>query len=305
MNDITPQFSVRDAGDGQIIVIIKGGVTDEAREFICNAQRVDSLIVGPGNIVDLDFLIDNKKKIQRLTVIADVDGNVVSQLTYLKSLRIEDVDCELDFKNLQELAYLDVYWNKRYEGKLKNLASIKALKIEAYKCESLSVFDKMSSLEYLMIHHSRKIESLDGISQFKRLRYLEISNCSKLVDIGELSECQKFEGLFLAKCKSLVAYDAIAKIKKLEELTLSGKFDNLSWVRGLKYLRHLRLECSLDDGDLGFLYEMEALQLALFNNKRNFSVKISDVQRYLEAKGFDQKTLRLEGIRFPGAWDYN
>lgn len=306
MSDIKPQFEVMDLGLGEVVITMKGAVTNDAENFIRD-NEFDSLVIDPGFFEDLSFLKEHKKKIKNIRIrSSDIDWKIISQLSELRSLSIDtDSVTDIDFTKLKKLAYLELgYWLVGLEDSLKDIESIKALKINFYSLDSLVALGRMRSLEYLLIHNSRKIESLSGVSQFNNLRYLEVSNCSKLADIRDLSECPNIRGLFFSKCKGIVEYKVICEISKLEELTLSCKTDSVSWIEKLKYLKLLRLDCNLDDGSLDFLYKMISLRLVLFNNKKNYSVKIAEIRNHLESKGYDQEEMRLDGLQFPSSWSY-
>lgn len=304
MNGLQAPIRVIEGSNNRTGVIIKWQVTAEAKDFIRN-NEFDYLILDatePGGLGDLGFLLDKKDKIRDITINNDeIDWDIINQLTSIRTMNIGGwFNCHgLDFRKLPELTFLETYWNKGYEDTLSNLKKLKALKIIGYKSESLEGLGAMPALQYMLLALSRNLTSLTGIERFKALKFLDLESCSQLVDIESLPKCTKLMYLILTKCNRLTHFEAIGQLKSLTELILGGDTQNIAWLKNLKHLEKLRLDCKLDNGNLDFLYDMENLQFVLFKNKKNYTVKIKDIQQYLEDKGHDQTRLRLMGHSFP------
>ena len=191
------------------------------------------------------------------------------------------------FKKLNKLKHLVTYWNLGYNDSLKDLSQLLSLRIIGYKNKDLNTLGKMNNLECLVFHKSRSLKSLENLRNLKKLQYLEIEGCGSLTDLSEVAELQDLKYLNISFKKG-IDYSVIGIISQLEELTFSGEVGDLKWIKNLKSLKKLRFNCKIEDGNIDILYDLPSLEFIRFNNKRNFSVKLKDIQQHLKDKGFNQ-----------------
>lgn len=280
---------------GDIRITIKEYLTDEIIDYIAN-KPFDYIILGNGDWRDIDKLIKYKNKIKELRIDSEsIDWKTVSEFSCIQDLSIAGrYKCDLEFKKFKKLKHLRTYWNDGYEKTVNNLNTLKSLVITQYREKDFTTLKKMDKLEFLEMVHSRKLESLKSIDNFKNLKCLELIGCSKLTDIKALSKLPKLEFLHIDKCKMETDYSALGDLKVIKDICFGGEMKDIQWVKKLKTLTKLRFNCKLEDGNLDFLYDMPNLQLIVFNNKRNFSIKLKDIQKHLENKGYNQDQLRGE-----------
>jgi len=305
MSDLQDPFRVVKTLDGRIGLIIKWRVTKQAKNFIAK-NKFDYLHLGctdPGGMEDLGFLVDHKEKILDLSIHNDeIDWDIINQLTSIRALELGGwFNCRgLDFRKLPSLAYLESYWNDGYEESLTNLKYLQCLKLVGCRLKSFSSFGRMPKLQYVSIYRATTPESLAGFELFPQLKHLHIQACSKLREIQALTACKKLQYLEIINCNRLNNGASISNIDKLSHLILIGKFNSVDWLKNMKHLYTLRMNCKLDDGNLDFLYKMKNLKFIDYNNKKNYTVKVKDIQKHLEEMGFNQKEAwSSHGLDFP------
>ncbi|OUR82679.1 hypothetical protein A9Q75_05155 [Colwellia psychrerythraea] len=288
-----------------LYVVVKDRLSEEVIDYIAH-KPFDVLSLSHGKWHDVSRLIKYKDKITELNIRGDdIDWQSISELSYIERLFIDigaGSKCDLALNKLTHLKHLNSDWCKGFEHNLKNLDNLKSVVIRGYKKEDFNSFEKMVSLEFLELVGTRTLSSLDAINNFKKLRYLEIGNCGKLANVSAAIDLPKLESLWLDKCKVDNDYSVLSNLSSINEIFIGGAMQDLRWLKNLKTLTRLRLDCKLEDGELDFLYDMPNLKFVLFNNKRNFSVKIKDIQKHLEAKGHNQAELRMTGLTFDEAF---
>jgi hypothetical protein len=293
--ELEPRCTVYPLPNGDVRVLVKEKLSEEVIDFIAE-KPFDVLTLADGEWQDVQRLIKHRKKIKNLQIQSDdIDWGSVSELSYIENLSVGGrYKCDLEFAKLKNLKHLFTDWNDGYENTLKNLNHIKSLVITGYREKDFNTLGSMDSLESLELRTTRTLTSLGSIENFKKLKQLTIHSCGKLTNVSQVSELEKLEYLFLDKCTMETDYSYLSELKSIKEIVIGGEMSNLKWLKNLKTLTKLRFNCKLADGDLDFIYGMPNLQLVVFNNKRNFSIKLKDVQKYLEDKGYDQNALRYE-----------
>lgn len=299
MIKLKPNCTIDKLPNGQIRVRMKEGLSEEIKFYLIN-EPFDKIDIGEGDWSDLEVMLQCSSKIKLLSIgTNNVDWDVISKLDSLERLFIRGKfkGCP-ELHSLSNLKHLSVYWSDCYEENCKNLSDLVSLDLVGFGCSNLEPLGRMDSLEYLSIQSSRKLNSLNGISNCSKLKFVEIEGSTALSNAEGLTRLPNLEYLRLANCKSDYDYSFLSQLSSLKEISLSGEMKDLKCLRGLASLEMIRFDCKLDDGELDFLYEMPKLKFVLFNNKKNYSVKIKDIQKHLEEKGFDQASLRLEGAEF-------
>lgn len=307
MIEISPRcFTYSHPISGEICVLVKDCLSEEVIDYIAN-NPFDELSLSYGSWQDVNRLVEFKDKISQLQIGSDdIDWHSVSKLSNLERVHIDigaRGKCDLEFNQLVNLKHLHTDWCKGFELTLKNLNKLKSLVIDGYKGKNLKTFNEMEELEFIELRGTRELQSLNGIDKFKKLRYLELDNCSKLEDVSGVIELPKLESIWLDKCKTENDYSILGNLKSINEMFIGGALKDLNWIKNIKTLTLLRLDCKLEDGGLDFLYDMPNLKFVTFNNKRNFSVKLKEIQNYLESKGHNQEELKMEGLTFDEAFN--
>ncbi len=302
--ELKPRCIIYPLSDGNIRILVKDRLSEEIIDYIAE-KPFDKLALSYGSWSDVGRLIKHKKKIKYLSIESDdIDWKSVSELSYIERLFISGrYKCNLEFSKLIRLKHLNTDWNDGYEKTLKNLNNLKSLVIRNYREKDFKTLEKMDELEFLEIVGTRTLNSLSSFENIKKLRYLEIHNCGKLADVSEAIELPKLESLWLSNCKMENDYSVLGELKTINEIFIGGEMKDLKWLKKLKTLTKLRFNCKLEDGGLDFLYEMPNLKLVIFNDKRNFSIKLNDMKKYLENKGYDQAVLRQERVSISDAYE--
>jgi len=274
--------------DDSIRLWINESLTACSINVVAN-DEFDYIKIDDGDWSNFDKLLEYKDKITRLAIHTDnIDWHVLSKFENIKRLYIGGwFKCGLEFDKLHQLKHLVTYWNDGYNETLKNLSSLTSLRVIGYKNKDLSTLGEMKNLKCLALHKSKSLKSLENLRHFKQLKYLEIEGCGGLTDLKEMTELQHLMYLNIS-CKKGVDYSAIGKLSQLEELTFNGVMEDLHWLINLKQLKKLRFDGKIEDGNIDVLYDLPSLEFVRFNNKRNFSVKLKDIQQHLTDKGFNQ-----------------
>ena len=274
---------------------IKDALTKESINAIAMGNY-ESLKIDDGDWDNIDTLLKYKNKILRLSIkTQNLDWNVISNFASLERMYIGGwFKCNLEFQKLKNLRVLHSYWNDGYDTVLKDLENLVSLNIIGLKSENLATLGNMPNLKSLILVKSRKISSLKNIANFKKLEYLEIVSSGNLIDYSELALLPNLKVLYLNNCKKEYDYSVLGQLQNIDKIIITGAMKDFQWVKKLKTLRILRFNCTIEEGDLGFLYDMPNLELIYFNDRRNFSIKAKDMHNHLTEKGYDQEALKNE-----------
>ncbi len=302
INKLKPNCVVGKTTAGSVRMILKEGLSNEIIDYLRSPEsEVDYFDIEFGNWSDLERLLEFKNKINKLSVSEELtDWSVISKFTELKKLTIDAKfkNCNIDFSKLKKLKHMQTYWNDSYDKYLKGNKTLKTLFITNYQGENMSLLGDMENLQYLELYRSRKLKSLQGIEKIKNLNFFEANGCSKLTDVSALTSLKKLKALSLSNCTKNNDYEILKQLRVIDEMYLGGELNSLKWITSIKTLTRLKFDCKLVNGDLSFLYDMPELKHVRFNNKRNYTVKIADIQSYLEDKGYDQKEFRRTSAAF-------
>jgi len=297
---LKPDCIVDTLWDGDIRMTIRGDLSEEILHHITN-NKIDYLVLESGSYKKIHKLLSVKEKILKLTISTNLpDWSFVSSLSYLRNLMIEGdfKNCTIDFSRLSQLIHLKIYWNKEFENKLDRAINLKTLFIINYKGKDLKFLGSMNNLEFLELYNSRKLVSLTGMSKLINLCYFEANGIPKLSDVCELTKLNNLLYLSLSKCKNNYSYNCLSKLKSVKQIFIGGEMKEIKWVSSLSKLEFFSMDCKLTDGNLNFLFEMKKLKLVLFNNKKNYSIALQEIQSFLESKGYNQSELRLMRTTF-------
>ena len=288
-------YRIDEIGTGDFRLWIKDKLTKESIKAIAS-DKFDYIRINDGDWSNLDILLKYKAKIKDLSIqTQQLDWKLISKFTYLESIYIDGwFKCNLEFQKLKNLRVLHSYWNDGYDKVLKDLENLVSLNIIGLKSENLETLGNMPNLKSLILVKSRKISSLKNIANFKKLEYLEIVSSGNLIDYSELALLPNLKVLYLNNCKKEYDYSVLGQLQNIDKIIITGAMKDFQWVKKLKTLRILRFNCTIEEGDLDFLYDMPNLELIYFNDRRNFSIKAKDMHNHLTEKGYDQEILKNE-----------
>ena len=274
---------------------IKDQLTKESINAIAT-KKFSFIKIDDGDWRDLDILLEYKSKITNLIInTKNLDWNIISKFVDLEELDVRpSFKCNIEFEKLEKLRKLTISWNNGYEKLVTNLNNLVSLAISNLNCSSLETFGNMQNLKSFGIIHSRKISSLKNIGNFKKLEYIWLQGCGKLNDYSELALLPNLKVLRLDNCKKEYDYSVLGQLQNIDKIIIGGAMKDFQWVKKLKTLRILRFNCTIEEGDLGFLYDMPNLELIYFNDRHNFSIKAKDMHNHLTEKGYDQEALKNE-----------
>lgn len=295
--NIKPRHDIVEHGTSTSLQI-RGGI-DEACLKTISDSHFDCITIYAGKYPDLSSLVLVRDKITRIHVgCSDVDWDSLQSLSKAESIMIDTHKCRLNFAKYPKLTDLYLWWCPGFETTLRDLPTLKSLRITGYKHDSLEGLGSLPSLKYLSILRNRRLKNLKGIHNIPQLKLLEIENASELVDIADIVESKSLYALWLSDNKRLRNYESIAGITHLKELLMRGPQNNIRWVEKMKNLEKLTFAGKFEDGDLTFLLAIDNLQMVLFENSKTYSHKLKEIQEIFEARGFDQWDLRAKRLRY-------
>jgi hypothetical protein len=291
----------RPAGTKGGNLILRYAMTEQIARQIAGLDFT-RVVLGHGSWPDLSAL--RGKPIRSMLIRGgDLDWTTINSMEHLNTLELETPEkVELDSALLNRLLYLALTWDKHAQNGLKESSSLKALNVYG-GIPSLKALAGLNKLEALMVIKSTKLVSLDGIEELS-LSYAEFVQCGKLAALADLARCDRLFSLNLEACKGLHDVAALATAPNLREvLVQTGEVSTLSHLASSS-IEKLRFDCHIADGNLDFLFQMPRLKYCLFKDAKQQNHCLSDVQRFLEGKGFTQKPLRDSLKRFPAPQEF-
>lgn len=285
--------------DGQLgNLVLKGCLTAQAKEDI-GGLDYGRLVLDFGSWPNLSAISD--KPIQAMLIRGqEIDWETINSLEHLTVLELETSDSiEIDAQLMSRLRYLQVSWRADTSSWLQKSSSLRALSVTG-GIPSLRALEGLEALEALQVIQSTRLNSLDGIER-PNLSFAEFQRCGKLSDIAGAASAGALKCLNILHCKEVSTIRQLAEVESLTEVFL-----DIGEVRSLLPLSSTAVEklsfiCKVQDGNLDSLYDMPALTFCQFEKQKNFSRSLSEIQGFLEKKGFDQRQLRSSLSRFPRA----
>lgn len=269
-------------------VILSAGTNDEIMRCIGNVKP-KKIILRSGDWSNAEFLKAFESHLIHLEIGDEsFDWSILPELSFIERLSIGGwFKCDIDFDKMQSLQYLSTYWNEGYDQRLFGAKKLKALSIQGFKFPNLDELSRLESLEYLNVLNSRTLISTQGIEKLTSLRRLYLLNCSALYELTHLKNNAVLESLRLENCKKLDSIDGIFECTYLKELNLFnlGGLASLEMLKQLISIKWLVFDTKVSNGDLSFIYELPNLNMCVFKNKKNYSIKSSIIEAYLQEKG--------------------
>lgn len=209
-------------------------------------------------------------------------------LSNLRGLSIETPGSGIDFGWFPLLEVFVGDWHPDNKN-VQHCRELRTLQTWNFKPESkdLSELAHIVRLERLLLVKTN-LESLQGIESLEDLRYCEISYAPQLRSLSALAagELQMRE-LSLSHAKNIEDYHPIASCRWLRNLRLStcAPLPDLKWLEPLRHLEFLSfVETLAIDGDLRPLLQLPELRYAGSMDKRNYTPRIDDLNKQLEAR---------------------
>lgn len=244
-----------------------------------------------GNYGDLRELKADMEDVTavHMDIVEEVDWKTLQSLPKLKYLGTgEDPGyTNIGDREFANVDYMICYWHQTLVNKLYLFPKLKSLQIRKVKSKDLSFLNQTQKLVNLDISGSRTLQQIGEIGELKKLKLLWLDRNSQLINLEPIGQCNKLKSLCVTDNKKASGYQALSKLVQLEELIINAELPSLEWLTELKQLRILRFDCKLEDGDLGFLLEMDSLQHVFFPNRRNYSLKRAEIEGWLKERGYD------------------
>jgi hypothetical protein len=230
--------------------------------------------------VQIDFLreLPFLERVE-LSAMSVVDVTPLYDLPSLRRLRIDGFKKEIDFTRIPELEELRLDWHPKFFSSLLACERLRTLGIGCYKAGDLEPFDKLASLEELIISQA-PLESLAGIENFPKLARLSLDFIDHLNTLVPLNVCRSLLSLTIDGAKNLRDISPLSGLRNLSDLGLQRcpHIKSLQPIRGLPRLQTIGLleTTSIEDGDLSVLETLPALKHASFVDRRHYTRKNAD-----------------------------
>jgi hypothetical protein len=286
---MTAYFLHQESWTGERVLRLVGGTTEEVVDEVRNTD-FDWLYLDSGDWTDIAFLADCKKKIRALDIgSSNCDWEVVSQLSYLERLSV-GVENQIRYSQLARLRKLDVSERRAYTEEIFQL-DLEYLSLVGFPEADLCKVRCLPNLKGLSLTDAKRLTTMDGTESLKKLLSLQLVSCSSLTNIKSLSKLEQLRSLRFESCKRIEDYAPISKLSNLLELYIinSAPLPSVKLLTSLPELDAINLaDTSVEKGDVSALLLFPKLKLVTFRNKRNFDMKLVDVQKKFKEKWGEQ-----------------
>jgi hypothetical protein len=252
-----------------------------------NPQTYSGLRVS--GIADLSFLSDFPDLLYlELVDQAKVKTAPLQALSNLRGLRIKTPGTGIDFSWFPLLEVFVGDWHPDNIN-MHHCRELRTLLAWNFKPDSqnLTPLANIVRLERLMLVKTN-LESLRGIEMLEDLRSCDISYAPQLRSLAALGEGEpQLRDLCLFNAKKIVDYRPIARCRWLRTLKLTScvPLADLKWLEPLQRLESFSfVETPVADNDLRPLLKLPALRYAGSMDKKNYTPRIDDLNRQLEAR---------------------
>jgi len=271
--------------NGQKMVRIRSDCIKECLQFYVESKS-DCLGIseswGFSNKTPLNFLAD----CPFVTGLDIVDGNkrdlkTISNLTWLKYLRLGDAQQAIDLSALENLEELLSRWTNRLKLPL-NKSRLLRLRLTGYKSVSydLQQIVQFPNLDTLSLTGGN-IRSLKCIKNFNKLKNLDLAYIKTLRYIGDIVDTQ-LEFLHIEHCRQIVDLEDIGGQKTLRVVRLSGlmPLNSLKFISSMSSLVEFRfVNTDVLDNDMLPLLRLKNVS---FMNKKKFSHTEKEIIKSIE-----------------------
>lgn len=224
------------------ITIKEGGNFQKARDYFDNN---DCSITLSREIKSKDFLerfLLHFGDIDSLSFSSYGDGvsyDFLYEMKNLKNLYLHTL-YPIDFRNLENLENLSLWWNKKKITKFDTLSKLENLQILEFDEKDLIKLSDLTNLKSLSFA-TAKIKSLKGIETLIKLQDLSLGGVRSLTDISDITTLQKLERLEFDICWKLKDFSPIGELKALKELELLDckNLESIKFVKDMPNLKRL------------------------------------------------------------------
>jgi hypothetical protein len=186
----------------------------------------------------------------------------------LSNIQIKDIDESI----LEKIEYLEIYYMNKKKIDFNKFKSLKHLKLKNYPFEDLKIDNNLVSLE---IVDASKIIELKEINT-NCLEKVKLSFLKKLENIEV--DCSKLTLLYIFDCKKIndlekLLYSCV-NLKELDVITYSikgGIFNNLNFIKELKFLEYFGTNYRILDGNLKPLLALQEANISSYY--RNYNLR--------------------------------
>lgn len=186
----------------------------------------------------------------------------------LSNTQIKDIDESI----LQKIEYLEIYYMRKKRVDFSRFKSLKHLKLKNYPFEDLNIDNNLVSLE---IVDASKIIVLKEINT-NCLEKVKLSFLKKLENIE--FDCSKLTLLYIFDCKKISDLEKLlyscVNLKELDVITYSikgGIFNNLNFIKELKFLEYFGTNYKILDGNLKPLLALQEANISSYY--RNYNLR--------------------------------
>lgn len=190
----------------------------------------------------------------------------------LSNTQIKDIDESI----LEKIEYLEIYYKYKKKIDFNKFKSLKHLKLKNYPFEDLKIDNNLVSLE---IFDASKIIELKEINT-NCLEKVKLSFLKKLENIE--FDCSKLTLLYIFDCKKIndlekLLYSCV-NLKELDVIAYSikgGIFNNLNFIKELKFLEYFGTNYRILDGNLKPLLALQEANISSYY--RNYNLRDKDL----------------------------
>lgn len=205
---------------------------------------------------------------------------------YIEDLETDDIDALIHVDGLKNLSICcdEKLVNCTVIGKLEKLEK---LSLSMEKLKVLDFVDTLKRLDTLKIDRAQ-IKALSGLENCKNLQSLTITNCIELKDTSAIAELVDLRELDLE-----VPYECsepdLSDLTRLNRLSLTGQFEDYSFLRNMSDLEELYLNGSIpEEGEnLSNLASLKKLSCYSSRGKelKSSSIEAFQTLEYLKLSG--------------------
>lgn len=218
--------------------------------FYADFKSYDKFVLDQdGNIVELSIggvdqspVLPDPKNISDLSVFLPLSP-------YLKVFHVRNCGIDKDmspikaFTHLRELSLSYTNRINKITG-LENLTELETLDLSGNKIEKIEGLENLTKLKLLDLSSNGLgfdgyIKKVEGLSSLTRLEclYLHHNEIEEIKEIDTLSNLKK-----LTLSTRLTEFPDLTSLQSLEQLSITGEFNRVESLSGLKHLHTIRIE---------------------------------------------------------------
>lgn len=159
---------------------------------------------------------------------------------------------------------------------------LRALHLRELRFEISDVDDIVPRLEAISLHRVPQV-NYAWLGRARKLRQLSLAYQREFTDLGKLASLPALRVLTLASMKGIEGFDHVGGLRRLELVSLDnlGAISSLAALQRLPRLQILQVlgNCSLADGRVAFLREMQSLRHVLIEPRRHYDADTAVLER--------------------------